>query len=362
MSWHTSMDTFVWIFSVGRGNATFVRTGMNLGFIIDMGCADGGFDPAAFIKKHFAPRLTPYSDRRIAQALLSHPHKDHIAQCEALRDGLAPHLMTCPHHKDPKEAVNWKRIVNPAGSDDLIACYKSLYANRTLPLRTIVFDKKYATPPELEYGLYYVRPPVCENLHQTDDNKYGNATSIMFYLRYGANSILLPGDITPEGMTHVLRQSEGTEKRYTVFSRTFSAEHPNWHMQTTDQWSLEWLLKTRGLSILVAPHHGLESCYSPELYSVIKGGKPELVAISEKKCISDTDGCCHPNYQSDQGASGLTVEVDGRREVRKSITTKDGCHILIVFTGRGVPRVYANKDADYLLRVMEGRTVGAKAS
>ena len=33
MAWWESFDTQIWIFSVGRGNAAFVRTGLNLSLI-----------------------------------------------------------------------------------------------------------------------------------------------------------------------------------------------------------------------------------------------------------------------------------------------------------------------------------------
>src|SRR6266478_5037331 len=49
----------------------------------------------------------------------------------------------------------------------------------------------------LEYALYYLRPPICHELHQDNDKKYGNATGTIFYLRHGVNTILFPGDMTP---------------------------------------------------------------------------------------------------------------------------------------------------------------------
>src|SRR5579884_1347334 len=183
MSWEFSLASHIWIFSVGRGNAAFVRTGLNQGFILDMGC--GGiqdFDPADFIKRNLALKLDKFQNRYIAQAVLSHPHKDHIAQCGELRSGiLEPKLLTCPHDKDSNEKLNWSRIKNPEGSSDLEATYRSLYSSRQLPLQTIRFDAK-KTIPNLEYGIFYLRPPVADKLH-TDDNAYGNACSIVFYFR-----------------------------------------------------------------------------------------------------------------------------------------------------------------------------------
>ena len=40
MAWQDSLATHLWIFSVGRGNAAFIRTGLNQGFILDMNASD----------------------------------------------------------------------------------------------------------------------------------------------------------------------------------------------------------------------------------------------------------------------------------------------------------------------------------
>src|SRR6266516_1615237 len=104
MEWYDTFSTQIWIFAVGRGNAAFIRTALNQGFILDMNAAD--FDPAEFIKKKFVPKLDSYGGYKIAQAVLSHPHTDHISQCTALRDGLSPALLTCPHDKDPENILS----------------------------------------------------------------------------------------------------------------------------------------------------------------------------------------------------------------------------------------------------------------
>ena len=66
-----SLSTHIWIFSVGRGNAAFIRTGLNQGFILDMNSLD--FDPAEFIKKNFVSKLDAYNSKKIAQAVLRIP-------------------------------------------------------------------------------------------------------------------------------------------------------------------------------------------------------------------------------------------------------------------------------------------------
>lgn len=355
MSWERSYDTHIWIFSIGRGMAAFVRTGLNHGFIVDMACSDD-FKPVDFIRETFSKKLDKHKDFRIAQAILSHAHRDHIQQCEHLTDGkpLRPQLLTCPNDRQAGEEVDWDRICDDReGSAELLQTYRSLFAKRNPPLQTIGYETNKQLASALEYGLYYLRPPICESLHPEDDNEYGNATSIMMYLRYGTNTILFPGDMTPEGMERILDDGKGVEKRYTIFKPSFARDHPNWHDKTSDQPGLGTLLEESGLSILVAPHHGLESCYSEKLYESLKDGKPQLVIISEKRHTRPQDGAIHAKYQREDGASGLNVWVDGARQRRLSASTANGHHILIVFNGTGVPKVYLEKDPNELLAIVD---------
>jgi len=67
MPWQDSLATHIWIFSVGRGNAAFIRTGLNQGFILDMNASE--FDPAQFVKKKVLKKLSAYNKCSIAQAL-----------------------------------------------------------------------------------------------------------------------------------------------------------------------------------------------------------------------------------------------------------------------------------------------------
>src|SRR5437870_3919456 len=262
-------------------------------------------------------KLTKYKDFRIAQAVLSHPHRDHIQECEHLKDGkpLHPQLLTCPHDKQPGEEVDWDRIKDDReGSVELLQTYRDLFKKRIPPLQTIQYESNRRLTSTLEYGLYYLRPPVCDERHPDRDNEYGNATSIVLYLRHGVNTILFPGDMTPEGMELILDNGEGLEKRFTIFDPSFSRHHPDWHEKTSDQPGLDTLLDEHGVSVLVAPHHGLESCFSQKLYDTMKDGQPQLVVISEKRHTRPQDGEIHGDYRGNKGASGLNVWKDGTRE------------------------------------------------
>ena len=312
------------------------------------------FDPASFIVKYLVAGLDKYRNNTIAQAILSHPHTDHIAQCGRLskQELLYPTLLTCPsdHKKSAShEQIDWKRLgKEDPEKEELIRTYKGLYEQRTPPVQTILYDSA-RTIPNLEYGLYYIDPEICDALHPTNDNQYGNALSIVFFLRHGDHTILFPGDMTPEGMSYLLANGDGVQKRFSRFERRFEQQHPGWHMETGSQPSLKELLEQRGLSVLVAPHHGLESCYSEDLFAVMRNGKPRLNVLSERRKAHDGDRTTDARYQSANGASGVSVNVDGKVEPRRSVSTKDGHHILITFSGSGAPGVYLRKKSDQLV-------------
>ena len=357
-TWTNSLKSHIWIFNVGRGISVFIRTALNQGIMYDVGSSED-FQPADFLKKEIIPYLDKYKECHLGQTLISHPHADHISGIACLnpQDKTNPFyasLHTCPHHKTEgpakPEAINWDRITNPPGSENNVGLYKELYEKRSPPLQTIRYESNLSVP-NLEYGLYYLRPPIIEEkIHPSNDQAYSNGISLVLYYRHGYHSILIPGDITPDALKHMLYGKEGTEKRYTVFDRSQTIKHPNWHNVSSDQPSLQALLVARSLSVLVAPHHGLESGFSEELYKVIKGNKPDLVAISEKRHTSNTDGTVDSRYQTVDGARGLKVNIGESQEQRFSVSTRDSNHILIMFQGTGgQPEIFLEKDPKKLL-------------
>jgi len=324
--------------------------------MVDCGSSDD-FSPAEFCREYILPHLDKYKNHYLAQLIISHPHTDHFSDISNVfadrSPSLVPQLLTCPHDKQEaaaEERFDFTRLQIPDADEEakaLIEEYREAYKSRYLPLQTILFDSQ-RTVPNLEYGIYYLQPTTCAKLYPEDDLKYVNATSIVLFLRYGSNSILFPGDIPPEALEALLDEKQGSEKRYTRFDRKF-ATSSDWHEKTADQPSLKSVLGSHGLSILVAPHHGLESCYSPYLFKCMKNGKPRLVVISEKRHKTPRDGKVDFRYQSKDGANGLDVEIDGITERRFSVSTRNGHHILIEFGGTGRPRVYASTDPTCLV-------------
>lgn len=355
--WRDTYFSYIWIFNVGRGLSIFIRTALNHGIIYDFGSSED-FSPIEFIEDNIIPYLYEYKGKKIAQTIISHPHLDHISEIESLIDSDSPFnavLHTCPHDKYdedyPDERIDWERVNNPTGSEEKIKIYRSLYEDekRELPLQTIQYDSEHSVP-DLEYGIYYIRPPTLNDLFPKDDQNYTNGTSLVFFFRHGLHTLLIPGDIPPSAMDFLLKERSGCEKRYTIFSRIESQNHPDWHIETSDQPSLKGCLQQQGLSILVAPHHGLESGYSETLYNSILGGKPQLVIISEKRHLSPSDGQVDERYQTEEGAEGISINIEGTIRSRYSISTRNGHNILIIFKGTsGSPKVFAEREPEKLL-------------
>ena len=344
---NNDLKTYVFIFNVERELSVFIRTGLNLGIIYDCGSSED-FSPTSFIKENLLEGLDKYQKKHIAQLVLSHPHADHISEVGSFLDDqiLSPSLVTCPHDKkcDPPEALDWDLITNDA--DDLIDSYRKLYKDRHLPLQTIQYAENRSIP-NLEYGLYYVQPPVIKNNIHSSAQDYSNAVSLVFYLRHGKNSILIPGDITPQTFKYILEQQPGTEKRYSCLEADKNKE--NWPKETDDQPSLLSLIK-QGLSVLIAPHHGLESSYSEEFYNVCKDNLPKLVVISDKRHTGKNDGNISKVYQTEAGSQGIDVIQNGKAEFRHSVSTRNDDHILIVFDGNSLFKTYLEKDPKDLLK------------
>jgi len=363
---YETLYTYIWIFNIGRGFASLIRLPQNIGFMYDMGASDD-FSPRRFIEDNIVPKLSKFTDsyghkRKIAQLIISHPHADHITEISSSNRNryenrfIDSGLITCPHEKEypsdlakeyEDEKTDFSRITNQNDQKWLIDKYKSMIEKRKLPLQTI--SAKDVSVPNVEYGIYYVRPPACNTLYENDDQKYSNSISIVYYLRHGNQNVLIPGDITPEAFEKILNCDIDVERRYTNFNSNIDSEDSI--KNTGTQSKLGNILTKYGLSILVCPHHGLESGYCTKLYDYIGGGKPYLNIISEKRHTGKSEGKIHPNYQSSNGAKGLEVDIKGKKEKRYSVTTREG-QILVVFKGTDiVPHVYMRDKPEDLLNI-----------
>lgn len=348
-----------WVFDVGRGNCGFVRTPSKHGILVDCG---GESSVISMIEKYLLPRCREHKwvgkdgnekRTRISQVIISHPHVDHFSNLEEVM-GVDPFLLTCPHDKkesylETNECVDWELIQNPEGSDELLELYRSAYEGRKLPLQ--VFSPT-SQVPYFTYGIFYIRPTECEPVDSLSGDEdcrlpkqdYGNNISIMACFRFNKNSIFFSGDMMASGMKHAIEV--GCENRLVGEGIAAQFAKRSASAETLRKWI------NGGCSLLVAPHHGLESGYSREFFSSLPVDDPRVcgVVISEKTNPGKDEGNVHSNYQSAEKVKGISViREDGTKVNKLSVTTRADGNCLVGFRGNEDISVVVSKNLDWIL-------------
>lgn len=272
--WKKSKKTYVWLFNTGRGLSICIRLPNNIGILYDLGCKDD-FSPIEFVESEILPYFNKYNDsHNPGQLFVSHPHQDHTQEAKKVNESDSYNfgLITLPHDKDvegqKEEKLDFTRIENE-DNKSTIEEYKKLYEKRSPPLHTLERQKCPESNEDFVCGLYYMRPPEVNEIHSSDDHKYGNGVSLCFYLRHNRHSIWICGDITPEIHEDVLTCEDSVEKRFTYFNKVPDNTPENFHSKTSSQQTPEELFDENGLTLLVAPHHGLESGFCQTLFDSI---------------------------------------------------------------------------------------------
>lgn len=322
----------VYMFNVGRGLSMLVKTPHNYAMLYDLGSSED-LSPIADIyrKPGFFSQMVG-TERKIAQCIISHPHLDHISD---LTDENADYvnrqsmLVSCQNDKDVGQVdghkIDFSRIKNPGG-DKKVDNYKSLYCERNLPLVTFNPD---VDGVDFQVGYYYLTHEQADALFPKNDQEYANSLSIVLYMSYCGSTILIPGDITPDAFDLILNGK--CEKRFTDYKRKMKEDkRQKWAQETSDQPNLKTLLEKKGLTVLVAPHHGLESGYPQSLFDLLGDNKPKIILISEKP-QSENSGSVDKKYQD--GTCSKGVGFDGK--TRYSLTTRNDGHIKVCFKSDG---------------------------
>lgn len=333
----------VYMFNVGRGLAVLIKTPHNYAMLYDLGSSEE-LSPIADIyhKKDFLSQMVG-SERKIAQCIISHPHLDHISDLtDENKDFINAQsaLVSCQNDKDKTAGqadghkIDFSRIKNPGG-DKKVDNYKALYKDRNLPLMTFNPD---VDGVDFQVGYYYLTHKQADELFSKDDQEYANSLSIVLYMSYCGLTILIPGDITPDAFELILNGK--CEKRFTDYKRKMNEnKRQKWAQETSDQPNLKTLLEKKGLTILVAPHHGLESGYPQCLFDLLGEDKPDIILISERP-QSENSGSVDQRYQN--GTCSKGVVIGGK--TRYSLTTRNDGHIKVCFKSDGKETVAKYSD------------------
>jgi len=239
---------------------------------------------------------------QISQLIITHPHDDHLSAINDFNRAFYPSLFTVQNDLDhPAQSneskINWDLITNPS-SDLTDYLRKEMLPGRQPPLRATDEDKSEG----FVFQIYHLKPSTCENDKELLRANYSNNVSIMVRLNYNGNVILFCGDMMKDGMSKIISGNA----------------------------ALKNALSNYGVDFLVAPHHGLRSSFSTELFATMKNGRTRaLNIISEKPTNKDSNEIVDTRYESKDYSGGHQVIVDGWPEQKRHLKTSASGHIRI---------------------------------
>lgn len=248
------------IFNVGSAFSAYVENAEKK-IVIDLGTGND-FSPVNDF-------LIPLFDKRkevkgqdgrynINQLIISHPHNDHISDIENFDKNFFVELLTTPNDRwearNTYKKVDWNLIDDPQNKS-VKYMRESMFEGRHVPLKTSAEGQCIA----------YIWPESVHKKSELFEESYTNNISIATFLTSETYNIFFPGDLQKEGMAFLLDLNSG----YKDFAD-----------------NLVTAIKD-GVDYLVAPHHGLRSSFSTELFDVI--GKTRKLNIIPEKVYSKDD-------------------------------------------------------------------------
>lgn len=196
---------------------------------------------------------------KINQLFLSHLDNDHISSIDSFEELFSSEYYTVPcdnSYQNDDFIVNIDRINNPDDRyrDSVLAIMRSLPpgAERGDPEGP---ERPLVSRYNDLFHLYHIPPKFCETDDSLDLGNYANNISLVLFGKINGHSILMPGDMMPDGMEYLLERE------------------PEFRDNLLRYW----------VDFLVAPHHWLSSSFSTKLFQSMHWGKTKrLNIISEK--------------------------------------------------------------------------------
>lgn len=262
------MRMIVW--NVKRGNAISLHLPNGKTVMIDCGNS-----------KECSPVKRLNSDfkiKKIDWLVVTHPHTDHMADLEEIQKlGMNPTVLT--------RAIGISETAIKSGNTDQesVATYIGFNQKYNASLET--YNNPYDRNNMGGVQFMYFAPTKCA---ESDLNN----RSLVILAEYGGTKVLFMGDCTNAAQRELL-------------------ERP------------EFVKAIKGVNIFVAPHHGHERCYCPELMELIK---PWLCIVSDGKDTQEVSAVSKYGEHS----SGITFwNRDKKRESRVCLTTRKDGHIVV---------------------------------
>lgn len=322
------------IFNVGGALSVYTETD-NKKIINDLGKSDK-FNPITdFLAPLFDKRKIAKSNGKynIDQLIISHPHKDHMSAIEEFNESFSADLITCPNsnvktdgdYEQPEcELVNWNGNGMCDSKDSSLNELKQMIDDRSLPLRVVLDNMK-------QY-IYWIPPQFVEEDDTLNKESYANNISLLTVYRINGHLVVLPGDLQKEGLAHILEADYHGRKGHGVMI------------------SLKTVLDRDPVSVLIAPHHGLNTSFSIELFDSMKGGKTKcLNIVSEKVNNPDENRTVDGRYAQEKYCEGKNNLESGNGSDSNYMRKTSGGHICIDYSDSNLPKFYIISDADELI-------------
>jgi beta-lactamase superfamily II metal-dependent hydrolase len=259
------------IFNVGGGLSSYIEIDEKK-ILVDIGNSSDFSPIDNFLIPLFKKRKESKNGNEkylISQLVMSHPHNDHISNIQEFHKEFYADLITTPNDNDGMpnaEKINWSLVDNPTDKYVKYLRYTVL-PGRKPPLKS--FDEDYLK-------IFYLKSLQCEKSPYLEKKNYTNNLSISVFLFINGSRILMPGDLMKDGFTYLIEHNQ-------AFKNELES----------------------GVDYLIAPHHGLKSSFSTDLFTTMKNSKTKrLNIISEGPSSEDSDREIDSRYSSTDYCEG----------------------------------------------------------
>jgi competence protein ComEC len=265
---------------VQRGSASYIKTPNNRHILVDLGTGsysnEADFSPVLHLKRK-------YGVTKADMVFITHPHRDHIDDIANL-DEISPITIWQPDLED-QDIRDANRVEDQAKVNKYLEISQRFNTDAA-PVNNLSAPANWGG---VEFNIFATSNCAVTNM---------NNRSGVLLLKYGVFKVLFSGDNESCSWKELLAQ-------------------PGFRTAV------------KGTQILLAPHHGRESGYYPDLF---KQFKPKLTVISDGQFC---DASATSRYSA--VSTGWSINYpDGTSETRNCVTTRtDGVIVLTLWMENG---------------------------
>lgn len=271
------------IFNVGAGQSILLYPTQQPDhtMLVDCGGEENGFSPVEFLVSGNILPKNIYGNPKLGGLAITNYDHDHFSWLPDLWKKIQIWTIRFPQNITTQEL-------------------KSCKEEETDALRHVCHIKDTYIHPVPNFAPMYQVYSEHLGRHELDGDVNTNHLSQIIFVDFGGSRICITGDL----------------------------ERPAWEKLLQRQ-SIRDRLKYA--NVFIASHHGRENGYHEGVFAHCK---PELIVISDKDIMHDTQGGMAQKYAAHVVGNG--VNFNGNGSLRKVLTTRSDGHILIDFGLNGV--------------------------